>query len=103
MLWNSSSNFAFAVDDQGHDTYISRRVTAFLSPPNETRAVNTLLFFSEDCRAVSSSPLPHVQDSDPVSTEWFLRELRGTDGALRALYVKEPVGLILSIVMKLLK
>jgi len=83
------------------DVYINRRVSAYLIPGTNGR--NTFIFFSEDCQAASSFPLSSNSRTDPISTEWFLRTLRETDKDILKKYTKEPVGVILRIVTKLLR
>ena len=64
---------------------------------------HTFVFLSEDCLATSSFQMYMTPKSDPISAEWLLQELRSTEPSRRRAYTKEPPGLILAIITKLLE
>jgi hypothetical protein len=80
--------------------YINRRVSVYLVPNN---GCHTFVYFSEDCRAVSSIPLRDHPRTDPISTEWFIGTLKETPPEIFLAYQKEPVGIILNILRRLMK
>lgn len=82
---------------------MNRRVSAYLVSKDGT---HTFVLFSEDCRAVSSSPLmmlANTESTDLLSTEWLLHMLKESDQKALTNFAREPVRLILTSVTKLLR
>ena len=87
-------------DSEGYEAYINRRVSGYLIPTN---GMHTFIFLSEDCLSVSSFQMYPTRESHPISTEWFLKELKSMDLSYRKLYVEEPLGLVLDIMKELIR
>lgn len=82
-----------------YEVYLNRRISGYFIP---SEGCFTLLYFSEDCPAISTVPLLNNPNTSPLSTEWLINTLKGTDQAVLATYAQEPIGIMLKIVMGLL-
>lgn len=85
---------------QSHDVYINRRTSGYLIP---TDGFYTFVYLAEDCRAVSSLPLQTTERTQPLCTEWFMRNLKEAETETLVKITKEPVGIILEVVKQLLR
>jgi len=63
---------------------------------------HTFIYFSADCRAVSSLQLVSQASADLPSTEWLLDMLKELEPTMLVNLAQEPVGLILKIIRRLL-
>lgn len=85
---------------QSHDVYINRRTSGYLIPMN---GFYTFVYLAEDCRVVSSLPLQSTERTQPLCTEWFMRNLKEAETETLIKFTKEPVGIILEVVKQLLR
>lgn len=85
---------------QSHDVYINRRTSGYLIPMD---GFYTFVYLAEDCRAVSSLPLQATERTQPLCTEWFMRNLKEAETETLVKFTKEPVGIILEVVKQLLR